>query len=183
MEADPGTTGQSVGFGSKQITDHDSRSDSMKQFLPYLFILLAVVSWGAYVPTIHHGQLGFGEPKGPLRAFLFVGLAYCLVAVLIPGLLIVNKAEPAVFPMKGISMSTFAGVLGALGALGVIFALRTGGKPIYVAPLVFAGAPIMNVLVTMIWDKPAKAPSMPFYVGILLAAVGAAMVLRFKPVS
>ena len=69
----------------------------MKQMLPYLFIMMAVVSWGAYVPTIHHGQLGFGEPKGPLRAFLFVGLAYCLVAVLIPGLFIMGKAEPASF--------------------------------------------------------------------------------------
>ncbi|HKQ48167.1 MAG TPA: hypothetical protein VJZ71_08875 [Phycisphaerae bacterium] len=153
----------------------------MKQFLPYLFVVIAFLSWGAYVPTIHHGQLGFGEPKGPLRAFLFVGLAYFLVAVLVPGLLIAGKAEPAVFPMKGVSMSTFAGILGALGALGVIFALRTGGKPIYVAPLVFAGAPIVNVIVTMIWDKPKNPPSIPFYIGIGLAAVGAAMVLRFKP--
>lgn len=153
----------------------------MKQMLPYLFILMAIVSWGAYVPTIHHGQLGFGEPKGPLRAFLFVGIAYFLVAVLIPGILILNKAEPHEFPTKAISLSTLAGVFGALGALGVIFALKSGGKPIYVAPLVFAGAPIMNVFVTMVWDKPAKAPTMPFYVGILLAAVGAALVLRFKP--
>lgn len=153
----------------------------MKQMLPYLFILMAVISWGAYVPTIHHGQLGFGEPKGPLRAFLFVGLAYCLVAVLIPGLFIMGNAEPKIFPMKGMSLSTLAGVFGALGALGVIFALKTGGKPIYVAPLVFAGAPIMNVFVTMVWDKPAKAPSMPFYFGIVLAAVGAALVLRYKP--
>lgn len=153
----------------------------MKQFLPYLFILLAVLSWGAYVPTIHHGQNGFGEPRGPLRAFLFVGIAYFLLAVLVPGALILNNAEPRVFPLKGVSMSTLAGIFGALGALGVIFALRTGGKPIYVAPLVFAGAPITNVIVTMIWDKPAKAPSPAFYVGIVLAAVGAALVLRFKP--
>ncbi|RIK65733.1 MAG: hypothetical protein DCC65_12055 [Planctomycetota bacterium] len=153
----------------------------MKQYLPYVFILMAVMSWGAYVPTIHHGQLGFGEPKGPLRAFLFVGLAYFLVAVCVPGLLILGKAEPAVFPMKGMSVSTMAGVLGALGALGVILALRTGGKPIYVAPLVFAGAPIMNVIVTMIWDRPHRAPAMPFYLGILMAAVGAALVLRYKP--
>jgi len=143
---------------------------------------MAVVSWGAYVPTIHHGQLGFGEPRGPLRAFLFVGLAYFLVAVLIPGALLLAHAEPAVFPGKGMSLSTLAGVFGALGALGVIFALRTGGRPIYVAPLVFAGAPIMNVIVTMIWDRPKTAPTLPFYAGIVLAAVGAALVLRFKPV-
>lgn len=151
----------------------------MKPFLPYLFVILAFLSWGAYVPTIHHGQLGF--EKGPLRAFLFVGLAYFLVAVLVPLALIYSGQEPAKFPVKGMSMSTLAGVFGALGALGVIFALKTGGKPIYVAPLVFAGAPIVNVIITMFWDKPKNPPSTLFYLGIGLAAVGAAMVLRFKP--
>ena len=38
--------------------------------------------------------------------------------------------------------ASVAGALGALGALCVILALRWGGKPIYVAPLVFAGAPV-----------------------------------------
>lgn len=155
----------------------------MKQFLPYVFILGAVLSWGAYVPTIHHGQLGFGTPKGPFRAFLFVGLAYFLVGVIIPGLLIfVAGQEPLVFPTKGVTLSTYAGILGALGALCVIFALWSGGKPLYVAPLVFAGAPIMNVVVSMIWHRPATAPGWPFYLGILMAAGGAALVLRFKPV-
>ena len=53
-----------------------------------LYVLAAIVCWGAYVPTIHKGQLGFGEPKGPIRAFLFVGVAYVLVAVLVPVLLL-----------------------------------------------------------------------------------------------
>lgn len=149
---------------------------------PYLwFVLGAVLSWGAYVPTIHSGQMGF-EPKGPIRAFLFVGLAYCLVAVVIPGLaLTVGKAEPMAFSGKGMTISTLAGVLGALGALCVIYALRTGGTPLTVPPLVFAGAPIVATFVGMLFHKPQHAPSPLFYVGILLAAGGAALVLRFKP--
>ena len=155
----------------------------MKQMLPYLFILGAVLSWGAYVPTIHNGQLSFGSPKGPFRAFLFVGLAYFLVGVIVPGVVIFAlHKEPMVFPMRGVTISTVAGILGAMGALCVIFALWAGGKPLYVAPLVFAGAPIMNVIVSMIWHKPATAPAWPFYAGILMAAAGAALVLRFKPV-
>jgi hypothetical protein len=63
----------------------------------------------------------------------------------------------------------------------VIFALRWGGKPIYVAPLVFAGAPIVNVIVSIVWDKTYKLPDWRFMIGIILAAVGAALVLRYKP--
>jgi hypothetical protein len=63
----------------------------------------------------------------------------------------------------------------------VIFALRWGGKPIYVAPLVFAGAPIVNVIVAIVWDQTYKLPDWRFILGILMAAVGAGLVLRYKP--
>ena len=63
----------------------------------------------------------------------------------------------------------------------VIFALRWCGKPIYVAPLVCAGAPIVNVIVSVMWDRTFKLPDWRFLLGIVLAAVGAALVLRFKP--
>ena len=148
-----------------------------------MYVIGTILCWGAYVPTIHGGQLGFGEPKGPLRAFLFVGLTYCLVAVLIPAWFIfVTKAEPTVFPTRGMAVSTLAGVFGALGALGVIFALKSGGTPLTVPPLVFAGAPIVATIIGMTMHKPTSAPSPMFYVGILLAAVGAGLVLRFKPI-
>lgn len=141
-----------------------------------------IIFWGGYVPAIHFGQLGFGEQRGPLRAFLFVGLAYFLVAVIIPGILLFGlKAEPSVFPTKGVTVSTLAGVLGALGALGVILALMNGGKPTTVPPLVFAGAPIMSVFVAMMLHPPKSWPQWPFYAGILMAAGGAALVLKFKP--
>jgi hypothetical protein len=147
-----------------------------------LFVLGAALSWGAYVPTIHHGQLGF--PQGAnraLKAFLFVGLTYFLVAVVVPGGLLVSRPDGAGFSRHGMVVSTIAGILGALGALCVIFALRWGGKPIYVAPLVFAGAPLVNVIVATIWDRTYKLPDWRFLLGIVLAAVGAALVLRYKP--
>lgn len=146
------------------------------------FVALTIVCWGAYVPTIHNGQLGFGGKNSALRAFLFVGVAYFLMAA---GALIwvaVTKAEPMKFPARGVTISTLAGILGAVGALGIVFAFRYGGKPIYVAPVVFAGAPIVNTIVTMIWHKPANPPSFAFYLGILMAAAGAALVLSNKPV-
>ncbi len=147
----------------------------------WLFVLCTVVCWGAYVPTIHHGQEALGGRNTALRAFLFVGLAYFLIGVVVLAYLYQWRPEPLQFTGGGAAISTLAGVLGALGALGVVFALKTGGKPIYVAPLVFAGAPIVNTVVSMVWNKPAKAPSAWFYVGMALAAGGAALVLRFKP--
>ena len=45
------------------------------------------------------------------------------------------------------SKSYSVAIAGATGALCVILALKTGGTPLYVAPLVFAGAPIVNAFV------------------------------------
>ena len=115
-------------------------------------------------------------------AFLFVGVAYCIVSLAVLGYALATNAEPMQFTSRGMSLSTLAGILGAIGALGIVFALKQPeAKPIVVAPLVFAGAPIMNTIVSMIWHRPANPPSFMFYFGILLAAVGASLVLRFKP--
>ena len=46
-----------------------------------LFVMVTVLCWGAYVPTIHAGQVGFGPKPNALRAFMFVGVAYFLISV------------------------------------------------------------------------------------------------------
>jgi hypothetical protein len=77
-----------------------------------------------------------------------------------------------------------AGIAGALGALCVIFAVTNAGAggALYVAPLVFAGAPIVNTFATLYYFHPVKtSPDWKFFAGIALAAVGAAMVMIFKP--
>ena len=48
-------------------------------------------------------------------------------------------------------------------------------------PLVFGGAPLVNVLVSMAMHPPRTAPSPMLYMGFLLAAAGAGMVLYYKP--
>ncbi|MCH7814520.1 MAG: hypothetical protein IID40_10940 [Planctomycetes bacterium] len=146
-----------------------------------LFVVLTLVCWGCYVPMLHQGQSAFGGKSSALKAFLFVGLAYFLVSLGVLGYLMWAQAEPLEFARRGMSLSTLAGFLGAAGALGIVFALKYGGKPIFVAPLVFSGAPIVNTLVTMAWHKPAKPPGILFFAGILLVGLGAGLVLRFKP--
>jgi len=150
----------------------------MKPWL--IFVILTIFCWGAYVPTLHHGQTAIGK-NSALRAFLFVGLAYFVVSLACLGYIWFAKSEPWEFTSKGINLSTLAGMLGAIGALGIVFAFKNHGSALIIAPLFFAGAPIMNTIVSMIWSKPAKPPHMMFYAGIALAGVGAALVLRFKP--
>ena len=144
-----------------------------------IFVLGAVLAWGSYVPLMHYGQTLL--KGGALRAFLCVGLAYFLTAVLVPLGLMGAKVEPWEFTKGGVTFAFIAGCAGAAGALCIIMALKHGGTPLYVAPLVFAGAPIVNVIVSMAWHKPKSAPEIWFYLGLVLAAVGAALVLRFKP--
>ncbi|HUE17499.1 MAG TPA: hypothetical protein VMR25_25325, partial [Planctomycetaceae bacterium] len=77
-----------------------------------------------------------------------------------------------------------SGIAGALGALFVIFAATNAGKggAIYVAPLVFAGAPIINTFATIYYFNPVKTlPDWKFFLGLGFAVVGAAMVMLFKP--
>ncbi|MEM9553099.1 MAG: hypothetical protein AAGC60_02495 [Acidobacteriota bacterium] len=144
------------------------------------FILGAILFWGAYVPTLHHGQMLLNQ--GALRGFLCVGVAYFLTAVLVPLGLLGAGAEPWEWNTKGVAFATVAGVLGAAGALCIILAIKAGGSPIIIAPLVFAGAPIINTLISMGWKPPKEMPSPLFFTGLALAALGAYLALRFKPV-
>lgn len=155
-----------------------------------VFVVGAILSWGCYVPTLHEGQgvLGGrtpeGKPKpsaGALRAFLCVGIAYFITAVIIPGILLMLKMEETSFNVRGTSFATVAGVLGAAGALCIILSIKSGGTPVLIAPLVFAGAPIVNVLISTLWHPPKAPPTPAFYAGIILAAVGAGLVLYFRP--
>lgn len=147
------------------------------------FVLGAVLCWGAYGPALHAGQMALGiNGKGDgVRALLWVGIAYCLVAVLVPGMMLLTKEIPGHFNMRGNSIATFAGVLGALGAVCIIFSFRAGGSPVYVMPLVFGCAPLVNAAVSMIQHPPKAAPSPFFFAGMVLAGLGAFLVLRFKP--
>lgn len=145
------------------------------------WIVLAVgaaLSWGGYGVALHKGQLTLGNP---LRALLCVGVAYFLIGVLVPVLGLQSQGELRGFNPGGTAFATFAGALGAVGAVCIIYAFRAGGVPTYVMPLVFGLAPLVNVALSLAAHPPKTAPSPLLYLGFLLAAGGAAMVLYFKP--
>jgi len=129
---------------------------------------------------LHMGQTQLGNP---LKALLCVGVAYFLIGILVPVAALGSQGQLNKFDMQGLIIATVAGALGAIGAACIIWAFRNGGLPVYVMPLVFGGAPVVNVLLTMVLHPPKSAINPLLYLGFLLASVGAAMVLYFRPQS
>ncbi len=144
------------------------------------FVAGAVLSWGVYGAMLHQGQTKLGSP---LRALLCVGIAYFLIAVIVPVLVMASQGQldSRGWTTSGATFATVAGALGALGAVCIIYSFRMGGVPTYVMPLVFGGAPLVNVLYTMAMHPPKTTPSPLLYLGFLMTAVGAGMVLYFRP--
>lgn len=143
-----------------------------------LFVAGAVLSWGAYGVLLHQGQTQLGNP---LKALLCVGVAYFLIGVLLPVAGLGAQGQLAGFNRAGLVTATIAGALGAVGAGCIIYSFRFGGLPLYVMPLVFGGAPIVNVLIAMALHPPKSGVHPMLYVGFVLAALGAALVLYFRP--
>ena len=145
-----------------------------------VFVVGAVLSWGAYGVMLHQGQTQLGNP---LKALLCVGVAYFLIAILVPVAALGGQGQLNNFNSKGLLIATVAGALGAAGAACIIWAFRSGGLPVYVMPLVFGGAPVVNVILTMALHPPKNPINPMLYLGFLLASVGAGMVLYFKPTA
>jgi hypothetical protein len=151
----------------------------MVQFFGMLAaIALTAICWGIYGPVLHIGREAM---HSALRPFMCVGAAYFLIAVIVPAALLARGGEKGSWTMTGVLWSLLAGACGALGALGIILALSFGGRPIYVMPLVFGGAPVVNTLLTAFMNRAFNQLKGLFLAGLLLVITGAVTVLIFKP--
>lgn len=149
------------------------------------YSLLTVGCWGLYGVLLHSGQVEMRDPiNGRYKAFLLVGVAYFITAVLAPLLLLLARGATWSFPMRGMGWSLVAGILGAIGAFGVLLAFGARGSPTVVMAIVFAGAPVVNAVYSLILHPPQggwlKLP-LPFLVGLGLAAAGGCLVTLYKP--
>ncbi len=142
-------------------------------------ILATAVCWGAYGPTLHKGSLAMGHSR--LRPFLCVGIAYFAIAVVVPLIVLRTSGDTGQWTIPGTWWSLAAGAAGALGALGIIFAFRFGGRPDYVMPLVFGGAPVVNAFLAIYLAGTWRQVSPIFLAGLILVAVGAMTVLASIP--
>jgi hypothetical protein len=170
------------------------------------YVILAGLAWGTYVPIIFYGGTELttrpGTIGGRLASILCVGVAYFVLAVVVPVVLMATRddAQPDWKP-NGLVFSSLAGIAGAVGAICVIFASKAavdaakleGVNPatyrIYIAPLIFALAPMINTLMSLVWHpKPGEpwhfeAPTIAGWklpAGIVLVAVGTFLVLLSK---
>ena len=149
------------------------------------FALVTVASWGLYGVFLHNGQTAMADPvNGRYKAFLCVGIAYFLIAVVAPAGFLIAGGAGWHMPTGGILWSLLAGVVGAVGAFCVLLAFGAKGHPAVVMSIIFAGAPIVNATVALLMHPPAGGFSSlrwQFIAGILLAAVGGMMVTFYKP--
>ena len=166
------------------------------------YVILAGLCWGTYVPIIFYGgsELG-GKPNARFMAILCVGGAYFVIGVLFPMILFLSgQQEWPKWSTTGLVFASLAGVAGALGAICVILATQAamgearalGLAPttfkIYIAPLIFGLAPIINTLVASVWHpKPGapfhfdvELPGWKLLLGIIFVGIGAFLVLFSK---
>ena len=150
-----------------------------------VFSLMTVASWGLYGVLLHSGQMAMSDAaNGRYKAFLWVGIAYFLIAVLAPLALLVANGATWTMPGKGIGLSLLAGTAGAIGAFAVLLAFGARGQPAVVMSIIFAGAPIVNAVVALSLHPPAGGWSSlrwQFFAGIVLAALGGTLVTLYKP--
>ncbi|MEI7684828.1 MAG: hypothetical protein WCL32_07350 [Planctomycetota bacterium] len=175
------------------------------KYLWLAYVVLAGLAWGTYVPIIFYGgsELG-GRPNARLLAILCVGVAYFLIGVVFP-LTMFATGQYAWPEMKtnGLIFSGLAGIAGAVGAICVIFATQAAMASargsnlapdtfkVFIAPLIFGLAPVINVLISTVWHPQPGSPlhfgiHMPhplLWVGILLVGLGAALVLYSKELT
>lgn len=169
------------------------------------YVILAGLSWGTYVPIIFYGGTELANKASPLggrlASILCVGVAYFVLAVLIPVALMATRDDiKPEWKANGLVFSGLAGVMGAVGAICVIFASKAavdqakldGIDPatyrIYIAPLIFTLAPLINTLMSLVWHpKPGDpfhfgftVPAWQLPVGIVLVAAGTFLVLYSK---
>lgn len=160
-------------------------SSSQPSLTWLLFSLVTVASWGVYGVFLHTGQMAMSDPvNGRYKAFLFVGIAYFLTAVLAPLAVLIAKGATWSYPGRGMAWSLIAGIVGAIGAFGVLLAFGAKGTPAVVMSIVFAGAPVVNAVYALALHPPAGGFGTikpQFYLGILLAAVGGCLVTFYKP--
>jgi hypothetical protein len=169
------------------------------------YVILAGLSWGVYVPLIFFGGTELttrpGTIGGRLASILCVGIAYFVMAVVVPLILmgVRDDAKPE-WKTTGLIFSGLAGVAGAVGAICVIFASKAavdsakaeGVSPatyrMYIAPLIFSLAPAINTLLSLLWHpKPGspfefafEIPGWKLPAGIVLVALGTFFILMSK---
>src|SRR3972149_2070333 len=143
-------------------------------------LALTILCWGMYGPVLRMGQGGMSTVAGEvarLRPLVCVGLAYFLIGLIVPAVWLHRRGEKGEWTLTGIVWSLAGGALGAIGALGIVLAFTFGGAPLYVMPLVFGGAPVINAFLPIYRVRRMKEIGPLFLGGLVMVILGAVTVL------
>ncbi|MFK8110577.1 MAG: hypothetical protein AB8B91_00155 [Rubripirellula sp.] len=164
-----------------------------KMLIPILFALGTALFWGCYGPTIGNAQTPRVDgrpllpPEGwtPFKPYVFIGIAYLVIAV--AGGLMMMKVKGDSFSFTGDHFPTMkwgflAGTLGAAGALCLTTAMMTSrGNALLVMPIVFGGAVSVTAIVSVLRLQGHVTISPMLWVGMLLTVAGVVMVAMNTP--
>jgi hypothetical protein len=155
------------------------------------FALGTALFWGTYGPVLQKGHMLMGS--GRLRPFICVGIAYLLIAVIGPIIVMYLTGQEMEtksgyglhhgWNFSGTMWSLAGGAVGALWAFFLIMALNYGGPggPIFIMPLVFGCAPVISTFTSMWMNKRLNEISPFFAAGLILVAAGAVTILLTAP--
>ena len=148
------------------------------------FAICTALFWGTYGPILQKGHMLMGS--GRLRPFICVGIAYLLIAVIGPIIVMYltgmekDGGIGSGWTTRGVLWSTAGGAVGALGAFFLILALNYS-TPMLVMPIVFGCAPVVRTFLSMWMQKRLSEISPFFAAGLILTAAGAVTILLTAP--
>ena len=85
--------------GRSHAARRQSNEPWIRLGLRLLAIALAIVSWGAYGPVLHKGQAAMHHSR--LRPLICVGLAYFVIAVIVPYFFLGEMGENSTYLRAG----------------------------------------------------------------------------------
>ncbi len=155
----------------------------MKMLIPILFACGTALCWGLYGPTLQHARSSTGEWSA-FKPYVFIGIAYLVWACLggVTGMTIKGDS----FSFSGsqspaMTWGFLAGTLGAFGAFSLTSAMLSGGKPLFVMPIVFGGAVTVTAIVSAIELKDITKTSPLLWVGMVAVVIGVVLVAANTP--
>ena len=90
-------------------------------------IALTAVCWGVYGPVLHRGQTAMEGSR--LRPLLCVGMAYFVIAVVVPIVWLYLRGEKGDWTPSGIIWSAGGGIAGALGRWASFWLSTSAASP------------------------------------------------------
>ena len=154
-----------------------------EMLIPIVFACMTALCWGLYGPALQNARSATGE-WSPFKPYVFTGIAYLVWAVLggLVGMWVKQDSFNFVGPQSAsMTWGFLAGSVGAFGALFLTTAMISGGKPLFVMPIVFGGAVTVTAIYSVITLRLYSHASPMLWLGMVMVFVGVVLVAQNTP--